>query len=170
MLFPFPLQVVASLINIISPPTAYHYYDTCIFTQYLFSITGVKTDKPGSQGYIPSIFPWSSAHSQKKGRCTVNSDTVGKVTPLAWCEDSWRPPETKQVAVATEEDERKAREATAAVWKETGHDYVKTTSVKTSDVEERLHKRIQELEQENENLRKKVLSLDGVKHNDKEFQ
>ncbi|KAM9333265.1 uncharacterized protein KZ484_018296 isoform 2-T2 [Pholidichthys leucotaenia] len=141
---------------------------------------GVRTHKKGSLGYIPTKFKWTG---QTKKRQTMTSTSASPVIPLPFCKDSWTPKEEspKKVNKKTVEQRRQreetklrmAREQTELVWRETGHDYVKTCTQKPSihDAEMRLlYKRIEELEEENRQLKTKVFSLDILKENDEEFQ
>ncbi|XP_078658190.1 uncharacterized protein LOC144903679 [Branchiostoma floridae x Branchiostoma belcheri] len=141
---------------------------------------GKRTHIKGSPGYIPSIFPWTKA---SKSRPSRNSEQAGTFTPVSWCKDSWSPaPETpeglteRKIALAKQREEKQAAQAkenTTRVWKEHGHDYPETCTAKPSVYDEELvalHKTVQQLQEENSQLKKKVFSLDTIKDSDKEFQ
>ena len=127
------------------------------------------------------IFPWSG---HQTSRPTKTSEEAGAIYPLPWCVDSWSPsaePEpnvfsARNLALAKQKQERLAEQAkrnTECVWKETGHDYVRTSAANISvhDAEiVYLRKKVQKLQTENDKLKLQVFSLDAIKDSDSEFQ
>ena len=122
--------------------------------------TGLRSYTPGTAGYVPSIFP-----SQKKPklRSTATSSRAGN-SALA----NHQPMKHKLKITKVDHPDNDSK----ATWTTTDHDYLHTKMDPTQHQPEhiQLQQRILHLEEENKALKKRVLSLDQVKDNDKEFQ
>ena len=109
--------------------------------------------KPGSPGYIPSIFP------------------VGKVTPVQTTPRTTKN-SSQSVLSDTEtpiitERKRQPRRIFRPVWLTTDHDYVATRVDPDPPTEvEMLHHRIEELQKEKAAMAEKILNIDIIKRSD----
>ena len=135
--------------------------------------SGRKTELPGSDGYIPTVFVGADIARGKaapKQRATKTSRQAGEIlSPVIPCKrkprriflDKSPPGRPKKPPKPTEDK----KDDSKSVWVTTDHDYVKSKSIHGCQTEtEYLREKVILLQDEVLVLKGQTLSLDSVKH------